>query len=123
MAIREDLESWSKIPFPSQAALIQAMRDPQYKDPRNDAYRQAVEAKMIISTETGTSTTVYDTVQQQNESGLGETETEASKQRAEEQRQAEEALCGSHGAMAVSPQARGRIQPSLESYGLQQRDE
>src|SRR4051812_3997237 len=104
MALRDNLAEWSKTPFESQAHLIEAMRSPEYRDSRNSAFREAVEAKVLISSNTGTSATVYSGLDATNsDGGLGESGTEAAARRQGEERDAEQAMLEQYGSLALSP--------------------
>jgi hypothetical protein len=43
-----NLEVWSQSPFPSAAQMTEAMRNVEYRNPNNDAYRAAVESKVLL---------------------------------------------------------------------------
>jgi hypothetical protein len=110
MAVRENLEEWKRLPFESQAHMIAAMRDPQYRDPRNSAYREAVEARVLISSNTGASATVYSGLDAKNsDGGLGESGTTAAATRQEEEASAQQAFLEQYGPMSVSPAQRMKL--------------
>src|SRR4051812_18086686 len=126
MAIRENLDVWARSPFASQAAMIEAMRDPQYKDPRNDAYRLAVAAKIMISSDTGTSATVYRPAEYESvgDAGIGQSQTEAAGHRAVEQKSAEDLMIELYGPLAVAPRVESKPQSQSDpnaGYGFQNR--
>jgi hypothetical protein len=131
MGLRDNLSEWSKTPFESQAHLIEAMRSPEYRDSRNSAFREAVEAKIGISSNTGTAITVYSGLDATNsDGGLGESDTEAAARRHGEEQEAERALLEQYGSLALSPAKQARLQPVErqlpgrdDGYGFQPRDE
>lgn len=123
MALRDNLSEWSKTPFESTAHMMEAMRDKQYSDPRNSAYRKAVEAKVLLGSN-GTRTAIHNSVEREDAApgaGIGNGASVAAAERKEHD--AERDLYESRGPMSVSPAARARIQRENDDpnsgYGFQ----
>jgi hypothetical protein len=96
-----DLTAWALLPFQSQAEMVAAMRNPEYRNPSNGAYREAVAKKLTVSPEgsTGFTAKIYDTEQRQ-ETATGNEQPQES---ADEIKEAEEQLASIWGSMAVAP--------------------
>ncbi|MEX2109834.1 MAG: hypothetical protein WD802_04465 [Gemmatimonadaceae bacterium] len=129
MAIRENLAEWSRIPFESQAHMIAAMRDPQYRDPSNSAFREAVEAKVHISSNTGTTSTVY-SVEEREDSGSLESDSSIKARMREEEASAQQAFLEQYGPLSLSPAQREKLKPVErelpgrdDGYGFQSREQ
>ena len=108
MAIRENLAEWSTQPFESTQHMIDAQRDSQYKNPNNEAYRQAVYAKIALSA-CGSSVTVHATPNAEltaTGAGIGQQNTEAGVTRAEEQKSTNAEMIANYGPLSVAPSAR-----------------
>jgi hypothetical protein len=125
VALRENLAEWSKQPFESSAHMQEAIRDQQYS--RIPEYRRAVEAKICLSSSTGTRTAVHASVEREDSevgAGLGNSGTEAEQNRRATERDVERQMYESQGPMSVSPSARIRIATENadpnSGYGFQQ---
>ncbi len=106
MALRENLAEWSKTPFESQQHMIEAMSSPEYRNPRNDAYRKAVEAKVCLGAH-GIQTTVYEGIDRTNtDGGLGESNTTRGRELVDSHKTAEQMLAEIYGPLAVAPPKR-----------------
>jgi len=122
MQLRENLAEWARTPFESSIHMQAAIRDPQYS--RIAEYRAAVEAKILRSSNTGTSATVYNTVEREDTdegAGLGDSATTATTERQEQQRTAEQIMLDTYGPLSLSPAQRARLNPD-GGFGFQPRE-
>jgi hypothetical protein len=128
MQLRENLAQWATTPFESSYHMQVAILDPQYS--KIPEYRAAVEAKIILSSNTGTSSTVYNSIEREDSevsAGLGDSATTATAERKEQQRTAEQIMLDTYGSLSLSPAQRARLNPPepkpQEGYGFQPRED
>ena len=110
MKLRENLAEWARTPFESSQHMQEAIRDPQYS--RVPQYRAAVEAKISLSSNSGTRTTVHTSVEREDSqagAGLGNSETIAMGELLEQQRSAEQIMLETYGPLSLSPAQRARL--------------
>lgn len=106
--IHMHLAAWAQLPFQSQQEMIAAIGHAQYRNPANDAYRRAVEAKMSLDAgNLGVSVSHYSDTERADEQlpNNGDDRTEQEKRR-DELSAAEQDLEALHGPMAVRPAVR-----------------
>jgi len=114
MALRTNLSDWALTPFESNAHMMEAMRDPQYR--RSPEFVACVEAKVALMARGAAVTAHNDHSRIVVGTGvIGNTRSAAARSEASERLSAEEQLAAIYGPLSIRHESRAKSQAALKA--------